>query len=80
MLGAELIAEDAAQCSLATDYVLEEMKDRGLLIGKNGLNRNVLAFQPPLIITEDNIDDMITVLHEVLLQPLKGKPAVAEVK
>ncbi|ULO10610.1 aspartate aminotransferase family protein [Paenibacillus sp. 19GGS1-52] len=68
MLGMELIGIGASDAAVLTDYVLEEMKDRGYLIGKNGINRNVLAFQPPLIITDADIDGMITVLNEVLLQ------------
>lgn len=42
------------------------MKDRGYLIGKNGIGRNVLAFQPPMIITEEDIDGMLDVLNKVL--------------
>ena len=42
------------------------MKDRGFLIGKNGIARNVLAFQPPLIITEENINDLLNNLGDVL--------------
>ncbi|MNO06746.1 hypothetical protein D3C81_2286550 [compost metagenome] len=44
------------------------MKDRGYLIGKNGVGRNVLAFQPPLVITSEDVDGMLTALNEVLLQ------------
>ncbi|MBT2289602.1 aspartate aminotransferase family protein [Paenibacillus albidus] len=68
MLGAELSGEDAAAAAGITDDILEGMKDRGYLIGKNGVGRNVLAFQPPLIITAGDIDGMIAVLAEVLLQ------------
>lgn len=42
------------------------MKDRGYLIGKNGIGRNVLAFQPPLVVTAENIDAMLAALDEVL--------------
>lgn len=45
-----------------TDFILEKMKNQGFIIGKNGLNRDVLAFQPPLVITKDNIDSMISSL------------------
>ncbi|GJM77269.1 hypothetical protein HMSSN036_94850 [Paenibacillus macerans] len=48
------------------DDVLEAMKDRGYLIGKNGVNRNVLAFQPPLVIAEADIDGMLSALEAVL--------------
>ena len=36
--------------------LLEECKDRGLLIGKGGLYGNVLRIAPPLTVTEDEID------------------------
>jgi 4-aminobutyrate aminotransferase len=49
-----------------TDMILEEMKERGFMVGKNGLNRDVVAFQPPLIITKENIDAMLENLKEVL--------------
>lgn len=68
MLGAELSGPDAASAAVRTDHVLEEMKDRGYLIGKNGVNRNVLAFQPPLIVTPEDIDGMLTALDDVLSQ------------
>ena len=44
------------------------MKDRGFIIGKNGIARNVLAFQPPLIITEENINDLLNNLEDVMKQ------------
>lgn len=66
MLGAELAGADAEGAAALTDQVLEAMKDRGYLIGKNGIGRNVLAFQPPMIITEEDIDGMLNVLNEVL--------------
>ncbi|KWX71717.1 aminotransferase class III [Paenibacillus riograndensis] len=68
MLGAELAGADAAGSAELTDNVLEAMKDRGYLIGKNGIGRNVLAFQPPLVITAEDVDGMLAVLNEVLLQ------------
>lgn len=68
MLGAELAGNTAVSAAELTDDVLEELKDRGYLIGKNGIGRNVLAFQPPLVVTAENIDGLLEVLGEVLLQ------------
>ena len=51
--------------------ILEYMKDRGVLIGKTGTNRNVLAFQPSLIINEDNIDELIDALDGALCYVVK---------
>lgn len=66
MVGAELVHQDKSPATEETDIILEKMKDRGLLIGKNGENRNVLAFQPPLVISEEDVDHMLKTLDEVL--------------
>ena len=47
------------------DFVLERMMERGFIIGKNGLNRDVLAFQPPLTIEKGHIDQMLETLQNV---------------
>ncbi|MEG2291539.1 MAG: aspartate aminotransferase family protein [Clostridium sp.] len=68
MLGAELVKENGEPATEETDIILEKLKDRGLIVGKNGLGRNVLAFQPPLVITEKNIETLINNLDEVLYE------------
>ena len=50
------------------DKVLEELKNRGFIIGKNGVGRNVMAFQPPLVITEENVNDILNALDLVLTE------------
>ncbi|AWI06904.1 aspartate aminotransferase family protein [Clostridium drakei] len=66
MMGAELVKKDKLPASEETDLIIEMMKDKGILIGKNGEYRNVLAFQPPLIITEDDVYFMLDTLDGVL--------------
>lgn len=66
MLGAELV-EDGSAASEKTDLILEMLKDRGFFVGKNGYERNVLAFQPPLVINKEDIDKLITALDEILM-------------
>ncbi|MTI66749.1 MAG: aspartate aminotransferase family protein [Firmicutes bacterium] len=66
MVGVELVNQDGKSASEETDFILEELKNRGILIGKNGLERNVLAFQPPLVIKEDDINFLLSKLDEVL--------------
>ena len=66
MLGAELQLENGQPATEITDIILEKLKDRGFIVGKNGINRNVLAFQPPLIITEENINELLDNLKDVL--------------
>ncbi|WP_232695820.1 aspartate aminotransferase family protein [Brevibacillus daliensis] len=64
MIACELHAEDPDRGALLVDKILEEMKERGFIIGKNGIGRNVIAFQPPLIITEQNITEMLDALKQ----------------
>lgn len=66
MLGVELVKENGEPATEETDLILEKLKDRHVIVGKNGLNRNVLAFQPPLVITKENIDTLINELETVL--------------
>lgn len=64
MLGMELIDEQKQPLPDVTDQILELLKDKGIILGKNGLYRNVLAFQPPLVIKEEDITYLIDVLDE----------------
>jgi 4-aminobutyrate aminotransferase-like enzyme len=66
MLGAELVYKDKTPAINETDFILEEMKNRGILVGKNGPNRNVLAFQPPLVINSEDINNILNNLDDIL--------------
>jgi len=66
MLGAELINRDRTPAGELLDHVLERLKDQGILAGKSGPGRNVLTFQPPLVITEEDIDYTIKRLEDIL--------------
>lgn len=66
MLGAELRSPDGSPDPEGVDAVLERCKEAGLLVGKNGLHRNVLAFQPPLVITEADVDFALGTLESSL--------------
>ena len=68
MVGAEFVHADKSPAAAELDAVLEELKNRGFIVGKNGIGRNVMAFQPPLIITEDNINDVLNAVELVLTE------------
>lgn len=59
MLGMELTDEAHNPLPEKTDQILEFLKEEGIILGKNGLYRNVLAFQPPLVINEADIEFLI---------------------
>jgi alanine-glyoxylate transaminase/(R)-3-amino-2-methylpropionate-pyruvate transaminase len=68
MLGVELVTDRKTRepaTTLAAD-VLEAMKHRGVLIGKGGLFGNTLRIKPPMCITKDDSDYLVTMLDEVL--------------
>jgi 4-aminobutyrate aminotransferase len=48
--------------------LFEETRKRGLLIGKGGLYGNVLRIAPPLIATEEHIDEALAILDMSLAQ------------
>ncbi len=66
MVGAEFVRSDGSPAPEELDSVIEELKDRGFIVGKNGVGRNVLAFQPPLVISEQDIDDVLNALDLIL--------------
>lgn len=70
MVGAELVTDRQTLAPAAdqVDEILEKMKDRGILVGKNGENRNVLAMQPPLVITKEDVTFFLQHLDEVLTE------------
>lgn len=65
MLGVEIRKITGEADPELVDAILEALKDRGIIVGKNGVERNVLAFQPPLVISEEDIKEVLVQLDEV---------------
>jgi 4-aminobutyrate aminotransferase len=65
MIGVELVEPGTdTPSALAAVRTLEETRERGLLIGKGGLNGNVLRLAPPMTLTEPEADEALRVLTE----------------
>lgn len=67
-LGAELVT-DRETMAPATDYtlkVVEELRRRGILTNKIGINYNTLKIRPPLVFGSDHADRFLQTLDEVL--------------
>jgi len=48
------------------DYVINRLRDHGLLISTDGPLENVLKFKPPIVFSEINADEVVAVLDKVL--------------
>lgn len=66
MAGAEIRGATDEESAAWTDIILERMKEEGFIIGKNSIGRNVLAFQPAMMIPEEDIEAMLSALDKVL--------------
>ncbi len=64
--GAELVKNGKEPAIEETDIVLEYMKDHGVLVGKTGPGRNVITFQPPLVIRMSDIEIAVDVFDKAL--------------
>lgn len=67
MLGIETVEPGGNEPSASrAAQLLEECKDRGLLIGKGGLYGNVLRIAPPLTVTEEEIDTASQIIQDAV--------------
>ncbi len=68
MLGVELVRDRTTKepANTETAEVVEQCKNRGLLLGKGGLHGNVLRIKPPMCITKPDADFLADCLDEVL--------------
>ena len=48
------------------DYIINKMKDKGLLLSRDGPNHNVIKIKPPLVFTKENVDFLVKQLDETL--------------
>jgi alanine-glyoxylate transaminase/(R)-3-amino-2-methylpropionate-pyruvate transaminase len=68
MLGMELVRDRGTKepAKAETMDVLEQAREMGILIGKGGIDGNVLRIKPPMCITADDADFAVDVLHTAL--------------
>jgi 4-aminobutyrate aminotransferase-like enzyme len=64
MLGLELVDTAGRPATRLLDELLEDLKERGVLAGKTGPERNVLTLMPPLVMDERQVDELGQVLAQ----------------
>jgi 4-aminobutyrate aminotransferase-like enzyme len=69
MIGVELIDEEGKPMAAArTASIFEGTKNRGVLIGKGGINGNVLRIKPPMCITKKDVDVAVAAIADAIKQ------------
>jgi alanine-glyoxylate transaminase/(R)-3-amino-2-methylpropionate-pyruvate transaminase len=68
MLGVELVRDRKTKepAKKETLAVLEAAREMGVLVGKGGIDGNVLRIKPPMCITADDADFTLDVLDRAL--------------
>ncbi len=68
ILGAELVDDHATKAPATglAHQVVNAMRDRGILLSALGRHRNTLKIRPPMVFSQDDVDQLIEVLDGVL--------------
>ncbi|MFX1559252.1 MAG: aspartate aminotransferase family protein [Promethearchaeota archaeon] len=74
MLGVELVRDQKTKEPAVQEIleVMEVCREKGLLIGKGGLDNNVIRVQPPLELTDEQIDQACGILDEAFTEVEKS--------
>lgn len=69
-LGVELVSKREAliPATKQADYIVERMKEEGILISTDGRFQNVLKIKPPLVFTQDDADLFVSTLDKILAE------------
>ncbi len=69
-LGVELVKDRKTRAPAPehTAYIVERMKEEGILINLEGPRRNVLKIKPPLVFTKDDADKLVNSLDRILAE------------
>ncbi len=65
-LGVELIDRAMNPLPLQTDYVINRMKDYGILMSSDGPDHNVIKIKPPMVFNIENAKELILYLQKIL--------------
>ena len=68
MIGIEIVedAESRAPAAAAEGKIKAAVREKGILIGIGGVYGNVLRIQPPLTISDDELDQVLAAIKEGL--------------
>jgi 4-aminobutyrate aminotransferase-like enzyme/Ser/Thr protein kinase RdoA (MazF antagonist) len=64
-LGIELVDEEMNPLAEKTDYIINRMKDFGVLMSSDGPDHNVIKIKPPITFTKENAQEVIFYLQKI---------------
>lgn len=79
MQGLELVRRDKEPAPDLAVALLEETKQRGLFIGKGGLDGNVIRIAPPMTVTNSEVEEALVILRDALQHLYDQNPALRQI-
>jgi 4-aminobutyrate aminotransferase-like enzyme len=69
-VGIELVTdrETLEPAAAHANYVINRLKDHGILISTDGPLDNVLKLKPPIVFSQENADQVVAALDKVLAE------------
>ena len=67
-LGIELVDLKLNPLSEQADYLVNRMKDYGILMSTDGADHNVLKIKPPMVFNKENANELIFYLRKILAE------------
>ena len=64
-LGIELVDQQMKPLADQTDYLVNRMKDHGILMSTDGPDYNVLKIKPPIVFSKHNAEELIFYLRKI---------------
>jgi 4-aminobutyrate aminotransferase-like enzyme/Ser/Thr protein kinase RdoA (MazF antagonist) len=80
-LGVELVRDRSTRepATLEASYVVDRMRERGILLGTDGPHHNVIKIRPPMPFAASDADLLVAVLDDVLRETAVRAPRAAAV-
>ena len=67
-IGIELVKDELVPAAAESQTIVNNMKDKGLLLSTDGPDHNVIKIKPPLVFNKENADDLVKKLDETMTE------------
>ncbi|XP_077288028.1 5-phosphohydroxy-L-lysine phospho-lyase [Arctopsyche grandis] len=73
-VGIELVRDRITRepATFEAEHVVARMKEEHILISSDGPDNNVLKFKPPMVFSEENVDQVVSILDRILTEVEQG--------